>query len=124
MACVEVVQKCPTRNEQISLELRQPYSPKGLLCCCVSYEITKLCSSASSLSLQVLAAFRVSFDAPIDKTVYDNPSGSQFLDMADMSVRRLVKMAKHLKVFQALDQEDQISLLKGSVLEVLILRYV
>ena len=70
-----------------------------------------------------MAAFRVSFDAPIDKTVYDNPSGSQFLDMADMSVRRLVKMAKHLKVFQALDQEDQISLLKGSVLEVLILRY-
>ena len=65
----------------------------------------------------------MSFDAPIDKTVYDNPSGSQFLDMADMSVRRLVKMAKHLKVFQALDQEDQISLLKGSVLEVLILRY-
>ena len=66
----------------------------------------------------------MSFDEPIDKTVYDNPSESQFLDMADMSVRRLVKMAKTLKVFQRLAQDDQISLLKGSVLEVLILRFV
>ncbi len=67
-------------------------------------------------------AFHVSFDEPIDKTVYDNPSESQFLDMADMSVRRLVKMAKKLDVFLQLPQEDQISLLKGCVLEVLILR--
>ena len=74
--------------------------------------------------LQVLGAFKVSFDAPIDKSVYDNPSQSQFLDMADMSVRRLVRMAKQLAAFRALDQGDQISLLKGSVLEVLILRSV
>jgi hypothetical protein len=50
------------------------------------------------------------------------PSNVEFLNMADTSVRRLVKMAKHLGHFRTLDQEDQISLLKGAVVEVLVLR--
>ena len=71
---------------------------------------------------EVLTAFRVSFDVPIQKQVLENPSNADFLNMADMSVRRLVKMGKNISMFRNLQQEDQVALLKGSVLEVLILR--
>jgi len=50
------------------------------------------------------------------------PSNVQFLNMADTSVRRLVKMAKNLAHFRKLEQRDQISLLKGAIVEVLVLR--
>jgi len=50
------------------------------------------------------------------------PSQVQFLNMADTSVRRLVKMARNLALFRTLDQRDQISLLKGAIVEVLVLR--
>jgi len=50
------------------------------------------------------------------------PSNVEFLNMADTSVRRLVKMAKNLMHFRKLDQQDQISLLKGAIVEVLVLR--
>jgi len=42
--------------------------------------------------------------------------------MADTSVRRLVKMARNLAHFHKLDQQDQILLLKGAIVEVLVLR--
>jgi len=50
------------------------------------------------------------------------PSNVEFLNLADTSVRRLVKMAKNLAHFRKLDQQDQILLLKGAVVEVLVLR--
>ena len=50
------------------------------------------------------------------------PSNEEFLNMADTSVRRLVRMAKNLAHFCKLDQRDQISLLKGAIVEVLVLR--
>ena len=71
---------------------------------------------------EIIQAFRVSFDAPIQKEVIANPTNADFLNMADASVRRLVKMGKNLSTFRTISQEDQVALLKGSVLEVLILR--
>ena len=71
---------------------------------------------------EVTKAFKLSFDAPVENSIKASPSNVEFLNMADASVRRLVKMAKHLTPFRLLDQDDQISLLKGSVVEVLILR--
>lgn len=71
---------------------------------------------------EVMRAFQISFDKPMERQPIDSPSNVEFLNMADTSVRRLVKMAKHLTVFRSLDQTDQISLLKGAVVEVLILR--
>ena len=71
---------------------------------------------------EVMKAFKISFDAPVDHSLPASPNGVEFLNLADASVRRLVKMAKHLSSFRSLDQEDQISLLKGAVVEVLILR--
>ena len=61
----------------------------------------------------VMKAFRMSFDAPVNYDPKAQPSSTDFLNMADASVRRLVKMAKHLDTFQSLQQDDQITLLKG-----------
>ncbi len=72
--------------------------------------------------LEVIQAFKVSFDLPIEKKVVPDPSNADFLNMADASVRRLVKMAKQITGFKKVSQEDQVALLKGAVLEVLVLR--
>lgn len=72
--------------------------------------------------LEVMRSFQTSFDKPMERQPIDAPSNVEFLNMADTSVRRLVKMAKQLTVFRSLDQVDQIALLKGAVVEVLILR--
>lgn len=71
---------------------------------------------------EVMKAFQLSFDGPVERSPTDLPSSTDFLNMADTSIRRLVKMAKHLNVFRSFEQEDQIALLKGAVVEVLILR--
>ena len=78
--------------------------------------------TSKNLIEAVMKAFRLSFDAPVNYDPKTAPSNVDFLNMADESVRRLVKMAKHLEFFQRLDQDDQITLLKGAVLEVLVLR--
>lgn len=71
---------------------------------------------------ELIKAFNVSFDCPVDGPPVTTPSNADFLNMADMSVRRLVKMSKQVASFHQLNQEDQIALLKGAVVEVLILR--
>ena len=77
-----------------------------------------------TILFQVIRAFHISFDAPIPENLQPSPTNSEFLNMADISVRRLVKMSKHLPRFKNLDPEDQVVLLKGAVLEVLVLRSV
>lgn len=77
---------------------------------------------AQAKIVEVKKAFSLSFDSPVNYDMKESPSGTDFLNMADASVRRLVKMAKQLETFRGLDQEDQITLLKGAVVEVLILR--
>ena len=76
----------------------------------------------SYLWLQMIHAFEISFDHTMEHQPIAAPSNVQFLNMADTSVRRLVKMAKNLAHFRKLDQRDQISLLKGAIVEVLVLR--
>ena len=76
----------------------------------------------SCLHLQVIHAFQITFDQTMEHQPLAAPSNVQFLNMADTSVRRLVKMAKNLAHFRKLDQRDQISLLKGAIVEVLVLR--
>ena len=71
---------------------------------------------------ELIAAFRVSFDGPMEHQPISPQSSTQFLNMADTSVKRLVKMAKNLRAFMKVEQHDQIILLKGAVVEVLILR--
>lgn len=71
---------------------------------------------------ELMHAFQLTFDKPMERQPIDVPSNVEFLNMADTSVRRLVKMAKMLALFRSLHQEDQISMLKGAVVEVLVLR--
>ena len=70
----------------------------------------------------MIKTFQHSFDGPMEWQPLDAPSGTEFLNLADTSVRRLVKMAKQLAVLKKFEQEDQIALLKGSVEEVFIRR--
>lgn len=52
----------------------------------------------------------------------DDPSLVSVLNLTDIAIRRMIKMAKKLAAFKTLCQEDQIALLKGSCTELMILR--
>ena len=75
---------------------------------------------------ELKAAYRSSLDVKIDK----EPRRDQAKDMADLanicevSVRRVIDMAKKVRCFKSMGQHDQISLLKGGSIELLILRSV
>lgn len=49
-----------------------------------------------------------------------NPT--EVFNIADGFVRRIIKVAKQLDFFRSVDKEDQIALLKGSVVEIMMLR--
>ncbi|KAL4231392.1 hypothetical protein ACF0H5_008971 [Mactra antiquata] len=57
------------------------------------------------------------------KQLVEKPhSANDLFNMTDIFIRRLIKFAKHIPEFKALKQEDQISLLKGGIMEILVLR--
>jgi len=74
---------------------------------------------------EVVGAYRQSLEIPIESKVpRDNANFAALVNIAEVSVRRVVDMAKKLKAFKALSQTDQIGLLKGGSIELLILRSV
>lgn len=74
---------------------------------------------------EIVHAYRQSLEIPIESKVpRDNANISDLVNIAEVSVRRVVDMAKKLKSFKALSQTDQIGLLKGGSIELLILRSV
>ena len=74
---------------------------------------------------EIVAAYRQSLEIPIESKVpRDSPNMMDLVNIAEVSVRRVVDMAKKLKAFKALSQTDQIGLLKGGSIELLILRSV
>ena len=74
---------------------------------------------------EIVAAYRQSLEIPIESKVpRDSPNMMDLVNIAEVSVRRVVDMAKKLKGFKALSQTDQIGLLKGGSIELLILRSV
>ena len=54
------------------------------------------------------------------KNLPSNPT--EVFNVADGFVRRIIKVAKQLEFFRTIDKEDQIALLKGSVVEIMMLR--
>ncbi|KAL3885801.1 hypothetical protein ACJMK2_025838 [Sinanodonta woodiana] len=52
--------------------------------------------------------------------VPQNPT--EFFNVAEGFVRRIIKLAKYIESFRHMDKDDQISLLKGSVVEIMMLR--
>jgi len=74
---------------------------------------------------EIVGAYRQSLEIPIESKVpRDNANFSDLVNIAEVSVRRVVDMAKKLKAFKALSQTDQIALLKGGSIELLIIRSV
>lgn len=74
---------------------------------------------------EVVAAYRQSLEVSVDSDISrDQPSFNDLVNIAELSVRRVIDMSKKIKSFKALSQVDQISLLKGGSIELLIIRSV
>jgi hypothetical protein len=86
--------------------------------------VAQMSAERAEMIYNMAHAFRQSFDMPVAQSHALKSEGTtvDFLNMADLTIRRLVKMARHLPQFRALDQQHQIDLLKGSVIDVLLLR--
>ncbi len=79
---------------------------------------------------ELIEELRGAYQASLEINVDREPSRDHANNMADLvniaevSVRRVIDMAKKVKAFKSLPQADQISLLKGGSIELLILRSV
>ena len=71
-------------------------------------------------------AYQGSLEISMDKELARDSARDMgdLVNIAEISVRRVIDMAKKVKAFKALPQADQISLLKGGSIELLILRSV
>ncbi|XP_013380491.1 nuclear hormone receptor HR96 isoform X1 [Lingula anatina] len=67
-------------------------------------------------------ACKISFDLHMENGIRQPTSQKEFINMADISVRRLIRMVKQLKAFIQITQEDQLALLKEAVVEMLVFR--
>lgn len=75
---------------------------------------------------ELVIAYRKSLEIQMDRDIpRSQASGFEDLvNIAELSIRRVIAMAKQIQVFKALRQSDQIHLLKGGSIELLILRSV
>ena len=75
---------------------------------------------------EVHEAYQASLAIKVDKDPpRDQAAGmGDLVNIAEVSVRRVIDMAKKIKSFKLMPQSDQISLLKGGSIELLILRSV
>ena len=74
---------------------------------------------------ELLMAYDKSLEINTDVDVpRDRANFSDLVNIAELSVRRVIAMAKLLSAFKAVPQTDQIQLLKGGSIELLILRSV
>ena len=74
------------------------------------------------LFLEMKHGFSISFDQPVGDPIDAAPSFADFFNLAELPIKRLVKMAKFLSPFMTLTQDDQIALLKGSVVATVTIR--
>lgn len=77
---------------------------------------------------EIISAYRQSLEVCMGMEMEQpRPNPSSMIDLvniAELSVRRVIDMSKKIKSFKALSQTDQIGLLKGGSIELLILRSV
>ncbi|XP_041368868.1 nuclear hormone receptor HR96-like [Gigantopelta aegis] len=67
------------------------------------------------------------FDAPytntqVSKLTTEDKTTTELFNLTDIFIRRLIRWSKLLPEFKVLSQEDQISLLKGGIMEIFVLR--
>ncbi|KAK3584336.1 hypothetical protein CHS0354_017506 [Potamilus streckersoni] len=69
------------------------------------------------------AVFSQGYSKEQSSKLTDNPrSANELFNMTDIFIRRLIKFSKHIPEFRQLKQDDQIHLLKGGIMEILVLR--
>lgn len=74
---------------------------------------------------ELMSAYHNSLQVNIDKHVSrDQASFLDLINIAELSIRRVIAMAKQITAFKSLTQSDQICLLKGGSIELLIIRSV
>lgn len=74
---------------------------------------------------EIVSAYHQSLEICVESEVSrSRPSMTELVNIAEISVRRVIDMSKKIKSFKALSQSDQISLLKGGSIELLIIRSV
>jgi nuclear receptor subfamily 1 group I len=74
---------------------------------------------------EIKTAYKSSLEVSIEGPPRDQSSCmADLVNIAELSVRRVIDMSKKIKSFKSLSQADQISLLKGGSIELLILRSV
>lgn len=74
---------------------------------------------------EVVTAYHQSLEIQVDNELpRDHPDFMALVNIAEVSIRRVIDMSKKIKSFKALSQSDQIGLLKGGSIELLILRSV
>ncbi|KAJ8307684.1 hypothetical protein KUTeg_014765, partial [Tegillarca granosa] len=76
-----------------------------------------------NLKYQYAAVFDQPYTEDQVAKLTENPrSSNDLFNMTDIFIRRLIKFAKHIPEFKQLIQEDQIHLLKGGIMEIMVLR--
>ncbi|KAL8571367.1 hypothetical protein ACOMHN_038150 [Nucella lapillus] len=74
---------------------------------------------------EVVSAYHQSLEICVESDISrEKPSMIDVVNIAEISVRRVIDMSKKIKSFKALSQADQIGLLKGGSIELLIIRSV
>lgn len=106
-------------------ELEKKMSQSGVVTSTSTQKLRPLEPEEEAIINEIVHAYRASLEIPIESKVpRDNANFAALVNIAEVSVRRVVDMAKKLKAFKALSQTDQIGLLKGGSIELLILRSV
>lgn len=76
-----------------------------------------------NLEIQYAQVFDSGYtEEQVQKLTGDPRSPDELFNMTDIFIRRLIKFAKHIPEFRSLPQEDQIHLLKGGIMEIMVLR--
>jgi len=94
--------------------------------CEVSSQTVALCPSGADAIAELTVAYRRSLDIQMDRADLsrDQASFADLVNIAELSIRRVIAMAKQIRAFKSLPQCDQIQLLKGGSIELLIIRSV
>ena len=92
----------------------------------VSSQTRPMESEDNELIEELTTAYQASLEINVDKEPSRDSADNMadLVNIAEVSVRRVIDMAKKVKAFKSLPQADQISLLKGGSIELLILRSV
>ncbi|XP_064595506.1 nuclear hormone receptor HR96-like isoform X2 [Liolophura sinensis] len=85
--------------------------------------MAKLEPKHQTLMEELERAHELALQIPVKTAQKPNPSSAtQFFNLAEGSVLRMVKLAKGITAFTCLSKDDQIALLKGAVTEIMMIR--